>query len=138
MFRFLPIVSLDQWRSQKECDMNTNEILGKIQGLHFRVVGPFLVADMDGRQSLEVGENGMEEVWPGTQTEPHTHAVTSFYQTEGLDMVDEAGCRYTLHRSALIIVLPGVGHSWIPKDGQSGAVGSVGHRHEKQRILRAA
>lgn len=118
--------------------ITTAEIMGKVQGLNFVVMGPFLVADMSAQvpsaiAGLPVGEHGMEDVRFGQQTEAHRHKFASFYKSSGLDIECE-GERFTLPKCALILVLPGISHSWIPQEDR-GEVGSVDWRHVKQTLV---
>lgn len=117
--------------------METKDVLERVQGLGFKAIGPFLVADLTGQlesvfSGLQVGEHGMEEVSLGKRTESHTHPFPSFYKSSGLD-VECGGVRFSLPSQALTLVLPGFDHSWVPQNGH-GKVGSVDHRHEKQVV----
>lgn len=117
-----------------------NEILDQIQGISFKIVGPFLVADLSDSsrvKTLLIGEHGMETIGGSRlQTEPHVHQFNSFYKSSGLDVLDENGERHILPDESLTLVLSGVQHSWMPK-WQIGAVGSLDPRHEKQ-VIRAS
>jgi hypothetical protein len=117
-----------------------SQIMKRVQGLNFKAVGPFLVADLSTQaeqvfENLPVGEHGMEDVLFGQKTQAHTHEFPSFYKSKGLD-VEYEGERFILPARALTLVLPGLDHSWVPKQSQ-GAVGSVDWRHEKQFLVAA-
>lgn len=114
---------------------STLQIMERLQGMSFKAIGPFLVADLSDRawsvsENLPVGEHGMEDVAFGQKTESHRHQFPSFYRSSDLD-VECKGKRYVLPTRALTLVLPGLDHSWVPKQ-EHGAVGSVDWRHDKQ------
>lgn len=119
-----------------------NNPLAYLQGTTFVVTGPYLVADLDhnppiGELESQYGKHGMEEVPVGTKTQAHRHAFLSLYHAAGLAVLDEDGVKHTLPEHALVLVPPGVEHSWIPSGTMAGRVGSLDHRHEQQK-LRAA
>lgn len=120
--------------------MNASEIISRVSGLDFKAMGPFLVADFGNQpdsifSALPVGEHGMETVRQGEKTQSHDHEFLSFYKSTGLD-VECGGKRFSLPTKALTLVLPGLQHSWVPKQ-DGGSVGSVDLRHQKQVILAA-
>lgn len=110
------------------------DIMSRFKGLYFTVIGPFLVADLTKKKDffskIAVAQHGMESLKKGEKTVSHTHDFPSFYKSEGLD-VECQGERTSLPRLSLVLVLPGIGHSWIPQKS-TGSVGSVDHRHKKQ------
>lgn len=119
---------------------NLSGIMNQIQGLEFKVIGPFLVTDLNSKtkkffENLAAGEHGMEKILNGQKTESHTHDFCSFYKSNNLN-VDCAGEEFILPSRALTLVLPGVEHSWIPKSNQ-GSVGSIDWRHAKQILVTA-
>ncbi len=120
--------------------VTSKEAMSLMQGLSFTAIGPFLVADLTGKEDLykgiEVGEHGMEIVGLGKKTDPHSHDFPSFYKSQGLN-IECGDKKYTLPKHAVTLVLPGVEHSWIPA-GNAGEVGSIDTRHEKQVIADAA
>jgi hypothetical protein len=120
---------------------DTTTILALVEGFTFNVMGPLLVANLTDEpdsvfNNLPIGEHGMEEVSQGLVTEPHDHNFPSFYKSSNLDVVCD-GTLVTLPDRALTLVLPGVNHSWTPKRN-TGHVGSVDYRHEKQKLMPAA
>jgi len=117
-------------------NITTQEVLTLLDGVQFKVVGPFLVADLSRKKKLynrlPVGEYGMEQVCEKQKTESHTHDFVSLYKSDALD-VTSGSKRFALPKKALTIVLPGVAHSWVAKK-EKGAVGSVDHRHSAQVV----
>ncbi len=114
---------------------NTLQIMERVQGMSFKAIGPFLVADLGDQagsvfENLPVGEHGMEDVVFGQKTKSHSHQFVSFYKSSDLN-VECGGKEYVLPARALTLVLPGLDHSWIPKQDH-GVVGSIDWRHEKQ------
>lgn len=110
-----------------------------MQGISFVTIGPFLVSDMSSDENfntIPVGAHGMEEISLGQKTKAHTHNFPSFYKSKGLDIESEKKV-FSLPEQALVLVLPGVVHSWIPKKS-GGVVASVDTRHQKQVIELAA
>lgn len=79
----------------------------------------------------------METVPAGSRTQAHRHAFLSLYHTKKLDVFDEDGTKHALPEHALVMVPPGVEHSWIPNSNAAGKVGSLDHRHEKQNLKAA-
>lgn len=108
-----------------------------LEGMQFTCIGPFLVADLlDQRWSfndLPVGEFGLEAVASGKCTQQHFHKNVSLYKTRALD-VKCRGDHFVLPQESLVVVLPGIAHSWVAKSLQAGLVGSVGHNHPKQIV----
>lgn len=119
--------------------VNSKDVLSRCIGATFMPVGPFLVADLTGNESMfnniKVGTHGMEEVVKGQKTEPHAHDFPSFYKSKGLNVVS-SGETFVLPEKAVTLVFPGDDHSWIPKE-ELGVVGSVDDRHEKQIVVAA-
>jgi len=117
-------------------NITTQEVIALLDGVAFKVVGPFLVADLSKKkklwQALPVGEHGMEQVCEKQKTESHMHDFVSLYKSDALD-VTSGSERFVLPKKALIIVLPGVAHSWVTKK-EKGVVGSVDHRHAAQVV----
>lgn len=100
-------------------------------------IGPFEVLNLSNASTLfdaiTVSKYGMEEVKPGQKTEAHTHDFPSYYKSKDLNLVHK-GQLITIPAQALVVVPPGVDHSWIPQNNYAGAVGSVDDRHSKQVI----
>ena len=112
----------------------TQEIFDLIQNRNFTVHEQFLVADLTEQPKLfaniPVGKHGLEQVCKNKQTKSHAHTFLSIYKSEDLHVL--SGKQKTvLPKKSLVIVPPGVEHSWIPQK-QEGVVGSVDHRHRKQ------
>ncbi|HLC49260.1 MAG TPA: hypothetical protein VJI96_02635 [Candidatus Andersenbacteria bacterium] len=117
------------------------DFLVVLEGMSAVVRGRFLVFDFAGEKSLfaalPVGQYGMEKVPAESITKSHVHDFVSAYKSSGLDVLDH-GTRHELPSEALVIVLPGVSHSWIPKSEVGGEVGSCDERHERQQLEAAA
>ena len=119
--------------------LSTN-IMALLNGRNFKFlpIGNFLVADLSEEPDLfgqlPVGTYGMESVLFGQRTESHIHDFPSFYLTESLD-IECNGETSSLPRRAVTLVLPGLPHSWKPQNKQTGAVGSIDPRHDRQKIV---
>ena len=112
--------------------METLKMLKQVQGISFKTIGPFLVAELDEKKfkKIRASKHGMEHVLFGQKTESHMHDFPSFYKSSNLD-VECKGKKYSLPEQALTLVLPKIDHSWVPKT-ESGVVGSIDYRHAKQ------
>jgi len=116
--------------------MKVSKMLKLVQGMSFKTIGPFLVAELNEETFSKINESkhGIEKVKLGQKTQSHTHDFPSFYKSFKLDVT----CReekYSLPEKALTLVLPGIHHSWIPQGKDEGAVGSVDSRHNKQVLV---
>jgi hypothetical protein len=119
----------------------------------FKIIGPFFVASLvyddndigvrrvihgnnyqEPFKRLYVGKHGMESVAKGKRTRGHRHDFPSFYKADGLDVKSDRKI-FTLPEKALVLILPGIHHSWMPKSKTGGRVGSIDDRHEKQVIV---
>lgn len=124
----------------KTLSMDIQTLLPKLEGASFRVMGPFLVADLHDKEtlfrSIEIEQYGMENVSQGMTTQAHCHTFHSVYKSVGLNVVS-GGKEVLLPNKCLVLVLPDVEHYWVPKRVE-GSVGSVDARHEQQVVMELA
>lgn len=138
---FIQKIALQHFEKGHYMSSNKEAILGilRLKGLSFAVKGPFLVCDLTDKpgtfKRIAVADHGMESVAMHQKTESHAHDFSSLYKSHRLN-IRSGDSQYQLPDQCIVLILPGLQHSWIPKTG-GGEVGSLDKQHARQIMVNA-